>query len=86
MLCEDPISMCVLLLYKLFIWLNFLKYYSIVFVTHDIQIDGAIPLEDQKKTQAMYMDWLKRKQTIDLWLLQENPYIYNYLSLNICWL
>ena len=40
MLCDDPDCMCVLWLYKLFIWLKFLKYYSDAFVTHHIQNDG----------------------------------------------
>ena len=31
MLCDNPVCMCVLWLYKLFIWLNFLIYYYAVF-------------------------------------------------------
>ena len=43
MLCDDPYYMWVLWLYKLFIWLNILKYYFATFVTHYILIDVAIP-------------------------------------------
>ena len=41
-MCDDPDYMSVLWLYKLFIWLIFLKYYSPMFVTHHIQIDSVI--------------------------------------------
>ena len=52
MLCDDPDCMCVLWLYKLFIWSKILKYYSAAFFTHHIQIDGAIPSYDAPEDSA----------------------------------
>ena len=57
--------MCVVIIYIIYM-INFLKYYFVVFVTHYIQIDGAIPSQGGPTAQPRATSTISKFKKLSL--------------------